>query len=139
MKILLTLLAVLQISSPLALAESELIGEYQAYTESELVIELTILPKNIAILFTGYYSVEPDVADDLYTLNGSWKKNNQSLILEFEEFDVLEYEIVELLPYKEFGASGGSFGLKPIKMKDSQIKRYGLWKKKALKKFMGNW
>ena len=137
MKTFLIILTALLACPPIALSRNDLLGEYEAYTESELVIELTILPKNRAILFTGYYSEYPDVADEFHRFHGSWRKDRDSLTLGFETVGVLEYKIVELLPYSEFGASGGSFGLKPVKMKDTQIKRFGLWKKEALKQFMG--
>jgi len=110
-----------------------IIGKYMAVTESELVIELCLFPDKTAHLLSGYYPVEDEDEDTRSTIVGAWTVKDDILTLDFEQHNTYTYRITNKLSYAEFGYSGTSFGLKPIKATQSnRITFYELWRPEVL-------
>ena len=112
-----------------------LIGYYSAVTESEAVIELELKENGKAVLITGWLPEDPDVAFKPYLRNGSWVISGDFLEIEIEGLKKLQYKIMNILSYDEFGGIGGSFGFYPEKTNEEPFNRFGLWRKSDLNKY----
>lgn len=116
---MLVLPALLLLAAPARTAErGPLVGEYQAVTETEADLRISLQEDGVAVYRLRHSGAgDPDRAEERTTARGSWQAEGAVLTVQLPTVEAgvrITYDIVNCLPYGEFGAPGCSFGLRPV-------------------------
>jgi hypothetical protein len=130
MSLLATLLALL--GSP---THDEVRGRYEAVTESEYAIEVTLEKDGKAEVVFRSWEPETGAEDYEERLLGTWSLKGAELEVSLKPYGSVRYAVAPCLSHEEFGGSGCSFGLRPLSSalpEDYGLQRFGLWRAETL-------
>jgi hypothetical protein len=123
-------------TSPQVSASSNVAGHYEAVTETEYSIDLTLGPNGQAQYKFVTWEADGSAPEQREILSGRWSLSGSQLSLRLSSGQVATYTIVPCLSHQEFGQSGCSPGLSLVNTNLSErygLKRFGLWKSAYLR------
>ena len=116
---------------PQASASSNVAGHYEAVTETEYSIGLTLVFNGQARYKFVTWEADGSAPERREILSGRWSQSGNQLTLRLSSGQVAIYTIVPCLSHQEFGQSGCSPGLSLVNTDLADrygLKRFGLWK-----------
>jgi hypothetical protein len=116
--------------------EGQVHGRYEAVTESEYGIEVTLAEGGKAEFVFRSWQPVTGASDYEERLVGAWSLEGEVLDVSLKPYGSVRYEVSPCLSYEEFGGSGCSFGLRPLSSslsEDYGLQRFGLWRADTLK------
>jgi hypothetical protein len=129
------LLALAASTQPAALGT--VVGHYEAVTETEYNITLTIEPKGRARFEFVTWEADGSAPEQHEKLSGKWSRSGNTLTVQLPYGKIATYSVVPCLSHEEFGQTGCSRGLSLVKtnLPDRYgLKRFGLWNSASLQR-----
>lgn len=123
------LLFMLAASAPTS-AHGDTSKHYEAVTETEYSIDLTLEPNGRAEYEFVTWQADDSAPEERVKLAGTWSRSKNILTVRLSSGKTVTYSVERCLSYEEFGQSGCSPGLTLIKTDVADgygLKRFGLW------------
>lgn len=124
-------------ASPRTADSANLAGQYQAVTETEYSITLTLEATGKARFEFMTWEADGSAPERQEALYGTWHRSLDQLTLQFSFGRSATYSIVPCLSYREFGQAGCSPGLSLTNTNLADrygLRRFGLWNSAPLRR-----
>jgi|GEM_PF-2864567 len=113
------------------------VGHYEAVTETEYNITLTIEPEGHARFEFVTWEADDSAPEQHEKLSGNWSRSGDMLTVHFPAGKIATYAVIPCLSHAEFGQAGCSQGLSLVRTNLANrygLKRFGLWNSAALQR-----
>jgi len=117
-------------------ASADVSGDYQAVTETEYAIDLTLQKSGQARLIFRTWEADGSATPSTKIFTGAWSRSGTIIALKLESGQSARFRANECLPYAEFGQTGCSYGLSLVSTtlpKRYGLQRFGLWRSESLR------
>ena len=111
-------------------------GEYQAVTETEYAIVLSLEASGQARMVFRMWEADGSAPPSIETFTGSWSYSGSIVELRFNSGQSASFETNNCLSYTEFGQTGCSPGLTLASTTfpaSYGLQRFGLWRSESLR------
>jgi hypothetical protein len=109
---------------------------YKSVTETEYAIELVLESKGQAHFTFDSWEADDSAPASREELAGTWAQQGSRITVNLVSGANVTYQLVQCLPYQEFGQTGCSPGLKLVNSGLSAhygLQRFGLWDARFLR------